>query len=563
MPYVFLTYHRVLVLAGLLSIICCFWLYPLHGSAAEIAQLAEEKPTLVYERMDDIRDISQAQHWQGLPAPPTKPGVHWARITLNKKSTNSSNDIFYLLLPASTTWQINLYQPPLYQAEAKFHIPKSPDDPSRLLNFGLPVNASALAGAPIYIEVTEGFLPAFVDIYEQTAYLQITEAYQSLIFGQRALMLFTSLFALFLWVKLGQNTYIIYAAFICSTFLLYSTYNNLWNDFYIHRPLTVNQAAQLFYLIGSASYLFAAAFVCSYGQYSLYSPAMQRLMRGLQWSLAALVVLLLLTSGHPAAVLIATTLWLVTGLAILISAIVVRLKGGRYASYIILGWTPFVTAALEQAAVQAGWLHGSNNSAFFFNVAVIFELVIFQLGLADMMLSYRKERDKAIELACRDALTGSYNRHGLAEMINDIIKMTLKNKQALCVVLIDIDHFKSVNDNYGHDIGDTCLRVIAQAIQTQLRRQQDLLIRYGGEEFLLVLPETDLLAASEICQRIRESIATTNIPTGKEHLRLTVSLGLALFDSTAAFESTVKRADEALYQSKRNGRNRLTIAKNK
>ena len=188
-------------------------------------------------------------------------------------------------------------------------------------------------------------------------------------------------------------------------------------------------------------------------------------------------------------------------------------------------------------------------------MAVVFELIIFQLGLADMVLSYKQERDKAMHMAFRDQLTGAYNRHGLNELLyNRRSKIKPSN-----IALIDIDHFKVVNDDYGHNVGDECLVSVVEVIKKQLR-EEDKIIRYGGEEFLVFIQDTSLDKAHEICERIRTAMHLVQVPHSKGHTSFTVSIGLACIEHNEPVKSVIQRADIALYKSKDNGRDQITIA---
>ncbi len=128
-------------------------------------------------------------------------------------------------------------------------------------------------------------------------------------------------------------------------------------------------------------------------------------------------------------------------------------------------------------------------------------------------------------------------------------------------MILDIDHFKAVNDTHGHDVGDEILKAFAGRVK-QLIRQSDLLCRLGGEEFIVVMPETSTPVAAIVAERIREAIAATPFPvqTGNNVLPITVSIGLAERGGDLGASEMMKKADQALYQSKSLGRNRVTAA---
>jgi len=129
----------------------------------------------------------------------------------------------------------------------------------------------------------------------------------------------------------------------------------------------------------------------------------------------------------------------------------------------------------------------------------------------------------------------------------------------LCIVMADIDHFKSVNDNYGHLAGDGVLKEVAKRIKNSLRGF-DIVGRYGGEEFLLILHHAELPTARMVAERIRSRIAATPIDLAAEILDVTISMGVAMAKPDEAVNSLVERADKALYNAKENGRNQVVLA---
>ncbi|NVK87416.1 MAG: GGDEF domain-containing protein [Gammaproteobacteria bacterium] len=159
-----------------------------------------------------------------------------------------------------------------------------------------------------------------------------------------------------------------------------------------------------------------------------------------------------------------------------------------------------------------------------------------------------------------DPLTQLDNRRCFDEKLSEFCHLSSRNHELLTVMLVDCDHFKQVNDTYGHDVGDQCLRHIAQTIRTHLPRATDVVARYGGEEFSLILPGTDLAGAIKVSERLRAALAASTIPLGEQTLTVTASIGtvsrrLNRFEQGLP-EELFKQADNALYQAKSAGRNR-------
>jgi diguanylate cyclase (GGDEF)-like protein len=158
-----------------------------------------------------------------------------------------------------------------------------------------------------------------------------------------------------------------------------------------------------------------------------------------------------------------------------------------------------------------------------------------------------------------DDLTGLYNRRFYDQKILAEYRRSRRNLTPLSLVIIDIDHFKKVNDTYGHLAGDECLIVVAACIKSCLRRSADISCRYGGEEFCLILPETDSQGALALAEELRESIASCQVSYNNTIISLTISCGVSTYlqQKDVQAEHLFAAADQALYQAKHNGRNQV------
>ena len=165
----------------------------------------------------------------------------------------------------------------------------------------------------------------------------------------------------------------------------------------------------------------------------------------------------------------------------------------------------------------------------------------------------------SLEMAITDQLTGLHNRRYMSRHLDTLVSNARKNGRPLAFVIMDIDFFKQVNDTYGHDIGDEVLKEFATRISANVRGL-DPACRYGGEEFVVVMPDTDMSFAYSISERLRQSIETTpvKISSAPGSLNITISIGIAsLEDGDASAEALLRRADQALYRAKRSGRNKV------
>jgi diguanylate cyclase (GGDEF)-like protein len=159
------------------------------------------------------------------------------------------------------------------------------------------------------------------------------------------------------------------------------------------------------------------------------------------------------------------------------------------------------------------------------------------------------------KLSITDNLTQTYNRTKYDEVIKREIARTKRNSRPLSVAMFDIDHFKEVNDAYGHDVGDYVLKTLSQIAKKNIR-DIDYLIRWGGEEFIVIVLDTDLRGAEVMAEKIRHAIENFNFDKVS---RVTVSFGVTQFKQDDTEDSLMKRTDDALYQAKGKGRNRVEV----
>ncbi len=228
-----------------------------------------------------------------------------------------------------------------------------------------------------------------------------------------------------------------------------------------------------------------------------------------------------------------------------------QLSDSQWQAHAVVNETLFFAEVRQQMMVLAGAV-----------VAVM--LLVFLLTVIALRPLIRAllQEAKLIEISHRDGLTGLYNHRHMQEQLERELTRALRSQQALSVVMFDIDHFKRVNDEHGHQAGDEVLRRVAQQTQ-KCMRAGDLAARYGGEEFLLILPDTGKEGAVKCAERLRREIAEQRFKYGKFALTATISLGVVSYrpgQQPPSGADIVKAADSALYESKRAGRNRVTTA---
>lgn len=167
---------------------------------------------------------------------------------------------------------------------------------------------------------------------------------------------------------------------------------------------------------------------------------------------------------------------------------------------------------------------------------------------------------QAMQMAHTDPLTNTKNRTAFNDIILREYTLANRNNNHLSLVYIDIDHFKSINDRYGHECGDIALTSVADWIKESVR-SSDIVFRYGGEEFVVLLSETNLDAAAVVAERIRSTIENHTLAYDMKTLNLTASLGVSSLIGTDTIDTFINRADNAMYQVKMNGRNQVRLSR--
>ena len=201
------------------------------------------------------------------------------------------------------------------------------------------------------------------------------------------------------------------------------------------------------------------------------------------------------------------------------------------------------------------------SSAFLWGLSIFSPLIIapfMSFSLMQLIFELEAARKLAFSLSIHDGMTGIYNRRHFMAMADSEFAKAIRYDLPLSIIMIDADHFKQINDSFGHKAGDGVLQAITKSIQSCLR-SGDILARYGGEEFVLLMPYTDHKGALEVGERIRHAIASKPVLCdGGVSIPVTVSMGIsAMSRDIVSVEELLKRSDLALYRAKDNGRNQV------
>ncbi len=222
----------------------------------------------------------------------------------------------------------------------------------------------------------------------------------------------------------------------------------------------------------------------------------------------------------------------------------------------------FLTARSDIKSLQTGLGLGAIEYLVKpFNAAELIARIEVALRIKFLQDDLMRANAELQSMALTDPLTGLRNRRFLSEHLQDLLPVARRYKEPLCCTMVDIDHFKQVNDTYGHPVGDEVLLTLAKLMKSSLR-EADIVGRYGGEEFIIVSPRTDLKAGHLVTERLRKTVENTTFSTAKGDLSITISVGFAVYDPAnpeSAYD-LIERADTALYAAKNAGRNKVMAA---
>ena len=460
----------------------------------------------------------------------------------------------------------------------------------RYLNFALDLPA----GQPseFYLRVvSQSSMQVPLVLARPDAYLQQllpTQLGLGIYYGiQLALLLYN----LILWVSVRDRNFLWYVLYAITLGVLLLCLNGfafqyLWPDW----PDLGNLAVP----VGIAlSNLCMLQFSRSFLELHRHVPRADRLLIGCMFA-AGLPLLAAFMLPYRIVVQYQTLLALMLAPIILVSA-VLCLRRYAPARHFLVAWSALLIGIVVYAAVSLGLLPKVPITEYSMQIGSAAEMILLSFALAHRinLLKADNERiqsdareqlearvrartaelgatlhrledanQRLLDFSRRDGLTGVYNRRHLDDIAVQLCQQARERIQPLSLLMIDVDHFKQINDRHGHLVGDDCLRAIAQILDRRVREAGGTLARYGGEEFAALLPNTGLDQAQVLAESLRSEISSRPIAAGKRAIELTVSVGIFAVPPgypTSAAE-LLRHADAALYIAKRGGRNRVEVA---
>ncbi|MGH8156837.1 MAG: sensor domain-containing diguanylate cyclase [Rhodanobacter sp.] len=426
------------------------------------------------------------------------------------------------------------------------------------LAWRLPADQAASEPILLKFEPTETLsAPVSFNLLPWADYMQ--QDAQWLVFASAcfAVMLAMVLMALCFALMLHDITYAWYAGYV----VCYALIQGIQTGFLFH-PLEWAWLSGMIVTAGSVavalSVSFAALFMMRFCELRRYAPLLRVPIVALAVGMIQLV--LMRCSRVPLLVDVAQALLnplLMIGAALLLAAAVIAAaRGSRQAWFFLASWTPLLlltamtSAQVNGALPQLDWLNDASLAGG------AFEAVVLSLGLADRALRLRHDRDIVRVLADHDALTNILNRRAWSERAS--VLLASETPRPIALLFLDLDHFKLLNDYRGHNTGDRALVAVAKSLIAELR-PSDLLGRYGGEEFVALLDGTSAQQAMQVATRLCRRVHRLEIPVSEAAQLLSISIGIAMRQDGDGVESLVERADQAMYDAKLNGRNRVSL----
>jgi diguanylate cyclase (GGDEF)-like protein len=425
-------------------------------------------------------------------------------------------------------------------------------------------------------------------LYTPSAFIELTRDAQFAIGLYFGILLALFAYNLILWGSLRDTTHFFYS-FHCAAFGLVLFCLNglgfeyLWPD----SPWLANAAVPMSMSLSMlAMQLFARDFL----ELSKRWPAGDRVLIAII-AFHTLAFILSAVIDYRVAVLIGTAAVFPGVLAIIVCAVVVARRGYRPATLFLLAWALFLGGTAAYAMVSFGMLPKNFATEYGIQIGSAAEMILLSFALAYRWAALRGENERIVrsaneqleqrvqertlelssalnqlseahtrlrEHSQRDGLTGVYNRRHLDTQIDTLLQRSVDFGQPFSLLLTDLDHFKQVNDQHGHLAGDDCLRAVAGLLRDTCG-EHSLVARFGGEEFIVLLPGADELAARRCAELVRHSVASSPWRADGASIALTVSIGVAttIAGSDISAQALMRRADEALYDAKRAGRNRV------
>lgn len=486
----------------------------------------------------------------------------WYRLELGADWTAMEPPVLsFRNAEGSTRDRIWVYAPPAYQAHLLRWIygSRSEYSPHALAHL-LPVDLRAEESIYLRLPQSDFRTQTIVTLTPLSSYMATGLTHARLNSAFASVQVAMLLIGLFLWLLLRDRMFLYFMGYIAAQL----TFMMLVSGEMYQLP-----GGSVFAALGGRAPLpfsvltavLAISFIIEFCDLRTSVPRAAILFGWSRWPLLVTTPLILLLPKRFDVPLFALVNWLILlACVIAIGSVLGALyKGNRQARFFFAAWIPELAFTVYRVVqIQAGW-DQPEWAAHGFAFSMAFATLVIAIGVADQTLRARRERDIADDLAHRDQLTGIFNRRAVLSRLDTAVAEAHRNEHPLALLFIDVDHFKSINDTYGHAAGDHCLQRIVEVIGRELR-DTDWMGRYGGEEFVVVLPETGGDDAGMIGERVRAAVEAYRLQVDNKTIPMTISIGVAgITHNHDNADVLLGRADTELYRAKSDGRNRISM----
>lgn len=567
----------------------------------QVEVLVDPEHKLTVQQIIKQTDLNWQTSNEGIPSYGFSNSTYWFRFAIPPQSSESLLELDYALLDDISYYRLhgddiretiftgdkrNFSDRPIQHRAFLFPIPSSNQNQIILLK----VRSSSSIQIPLILWPEKTF-------FEQDQYAFVEHG---IYYG---IVLVMALYNFFLFLRLRDSAYIFYVFYVM-TFALAQlsltgfAYQFIWPNL---SEWNEKSLAVLTPLIVVSGLVFASNFLKLETHHS-------RLYKFL--SVQALIGLIIsaLSVVYPYHTMIpyGAVLAIVSCISILLVSYYTMLKSRhKYAIYFSVAWSIFLIGTVILALNKFGLVPRTLATESAAQIGSAIEIILLSFALAErlydamqsrfiaekesvhikeeLFLTQKKQNEKLesevasrtkdleialnkvnllneelSDLSTMDQVTGVRNRRYFDDMLDKEYRRALRNRSTISLIMVDLDHFKNVNDTYGHLAGDLCLKTVANAMYNIVKRPPDLVCRYGGEELGIILPDTDHSGAMTIAERIRHQIENLNIVFTNQKITITASLGVASFipNNNKSVGLLIELADKALYQAKKEGRNR-------
>jgi diguanylate cyclase (GGDEF)-like protein len=399
--------------------------------------------------------------------------------------------------------------------------------------------------------------PLVLSLYLQNVFVQqkmhIEESYRyGFVYGAIIALI---LYNLILSVSLKSKVNLFYSLYMFAFLLMNFSYtghsfSTLWPN-----SVEMQKWGNPFFMV-----IFILSGLAFARQFLVLKTTLPRIDKCLHWItivVATSIVFGIMINNHALVIFLAFLYMFLFTFTMVALGIAAYLKQLKAAVYFLTATVIGVSGSFITCSTVWGIIDYNPYAYMAIDFAMIIEATLLSLALADKFNQAKQERNIAQKMARLDPLTNINNRRAFYELANHSFMLAKESQRELAVIMFDLDNFKAINDKFGHDAGDEALKAVSKTLGKHARKG-DLIARWGGEEFVILLPETNLLSAQVIAERYRLAIDSLDVTHGLKKVSITTSIGIACKDEkTASVEKLIILADEKLYQAKSQGKNQV------